>query len=53
MEAAFSTLDVKADLLVKLTPLKFLSTPGLWGGLIFAAVCIAAAVRLRRKREPI
>ncbi|HEY0159734.1 MAG TPA: ABC transporter permease [Thermoanaerobaculia bacterium] len=31
----------------------FLTTPGLWAGLVFAAVCLAAAVRLRRNREPI
>jgi ABC-2 type transport system permease protein len=31
----------------------FLSTPGLWIGLIFAAAFLAAAVRLRRYREPI
>ena len=36
-----------------LTPLRFLSTPGLWLGLIFAAICVAAAIRLRRSREPI
>ena len=35
------------------TPVRFLSTPGLWGGLVFAAICVAAAVRLRRYREPI
>ncbi|HEV8608472.1 MAG TPA: ABC transporter permease [Thermoanaerobaculia bacterium] len=32
---------------------KFLSTPGLWIGLVFAAACLGAAVRLRRNREPI
>ena len=32
---------------------KFLSRPGLWVGLAFAAAFIAAAVRLRRSREPI
>ena len=37
----------------QLTPWKFLSTPGLWIGLAFAAVFLAAAVRLRRYREPI
>ena len=36
-----------------LTPGKFLSSPGLWIGLIVAAAFIAAAVRLRRYREPI
>jgi ABC-2 type transport system permease protein len=34
-------------------PAKFLSTPGLWIGLVFAAVFLAAAARLRRYREPI
>jgi ABC-2 type transport system permease protein len=37
----------------QLTPGKFLSTPGLWIGLIFAAIFLAATVRLRRNREPI
>lgn len=37
----------------QLDPLRYLSTPGLWVGLIFAAACLAAAVRLRRNREPI
>ncbi len=32
---------------------RFLSAPGLWLGLLFAALCLAAAVRLRRYREPI
>jgi ABC-2 type transport system permease protein len=36
-----------------LTPGTFLSTPGLWIGLVFAAVFLAAAVRMRRNREPI
>jgi ABC-2 type transport system permease protein len=39
--------------LAQLTPGKFLSTPALWLGLIFAAALLAAAVRLRRYREPI
>ena len=34
-------------------PLRFLTSPGLWSGLVVAAVFIAAAVRLRRNREPI
>lgn len=34
-------------------PDSLLSTPGLWIGLLFAAACLAAAVRLRRYREPI
>ena len=39
--------------LAQLTPGKFLSTPGLWIGLVVAAAFLAAAVRLRRYREPI
>jgi len=38
--------------LAQLDPLRFLSTPGLWIGLVFAAVFLAAAVRLRRSRDP-
>jgi ABC-2 type transport system permease protein len=41
------------DSLAQLTPLKFLSTPGLWIGLAVAAGFVAAAVRLRRYREAI
>jgi ABC-2 type transport system permease protein len=36
-----------------LTPGRYLSTPDLWIGLAFAAVFIAAAVRLRRYRGPL
>jgi ABC-2 type transport system permease protein len=36
-----------------LTPGRFLGTPGLWIGLVVAAVLIAVAVRIRRSREPI
>jgi hypothetical protein len=41
------------DRLTQLAPLKFLSSPGLWIGLIFAAAFLAAAVRLRRYRGPL
>src|SRR6266849_2323886 len=41
------------DPLSALTPGKFLSAPGLWIGLAFAAAFLAAAVRMRRYREPI
>ena len=37
----------------QLTPGTYLSTPGLWLGLIFAAAFVAAAVRLRRYRGPL
>jgi ABC-2 type transport system permease protein len=35
------------------TVAELLVSPGLWLGFAFAAVCLAAAVRLRRYREPI
>ena len=38
---------------VHLTPGAFLATPGLWIGLVFAAVFLVAAARLRRRRGPI
>jgi ABC-2 type transport system permease protein len=37
----------------QLTPGRYLSTSGLWFGLLFAAVFIAAAIRLRRYRGPL
>jgi ABC-2 type transport system permease protein len=36
-----------------LTPVQFLSEPGLWIGLVIAVVFLAVAVRLRRYRGPI
>jgi ABC-2 type transport system permease protein len=36
-----------------LTPGRYVSTPGLWLGLIFAAAFVVAAVRLRRYRGPL
>jgi ABC-2 type transport system permease protein len=41
------------EMISALTPAQFFSTPGLWGGLALAAIFLAAAVRLRRSREPI
>jgi hypothetical protein len=59
-EAAFDLADkngVPVDAhfipLARLAPGRFLASPGLWVGLIFAAVFLVAAVRLRRYREPI
>jgi ABC-2 type transport system permease protein len=40
------------DPATRLTPGRFLASPGLWIGLVAAVVFIAAAVRLRRYREP-
>jgi ABC-2 type transport system permease protein len=55
MVEAFAVHPAKVKLraLSQLEPLNFLSTPGLWLGLLFAAGCLIAAVRLRRNREPI
>ncbi len=41
------------DRLTQFDPLKFLSSPGLWIGLLVAAAFIAGAVRLRRSRGPL
>ncbi len=45
--------SVAIDSLTQLTPGRYLSTPGLWIGLVVAAAFLAAAVRLRRYRGPI
>jgi ABC-2 type transport system permease protein len=39
--------------LSQLAPVRFLSSPSLWLGLVVAAAFLAAAVRLRRYREPV
>jgi ABC-2 type transport system permease protein len=44
---------VTIDSLTQLTPVRYLAAPGLWLGLLFAAVCIAAAIQLRRYRGPL
>jgi ABC-2 type transport system permease protein len=49
----FGARSVPIDPLAQITPGTFLITPGLWIGLAFAAIFLAAAVRLRRYREPI
>jgi len=41
------------EMMSALTPVQFFSAPGLWVGLAVAAIFLAAAVRLRRYREPI
>jgi ABC-2 type transport system permease protein len=43
---------VAVDPLAQLTPLRLLTAPGLWLGLIVGALFLAAATRLRRNREP-
>lgn len=38
---------------MKITPIHFMATPGLWFGLLFAAAFLIVAARLRRYRGPI
>jgi ABC-2 type transport system permease protein len=45
--------SISIDLLSQLTPGRFLMTPGLWIGLLFAAGFVVAATQLRRYRGPI
>jgi ABC-2 type transport system permease protein len=51
--AAHTAGSMSMDSLTPLTPGQFLISPGLWIGLAVTAVFLAAAVRLRRYREPI
>jgi len=53
MAVAFRSPNGNYDRLAQLTPFRFLTTPGFWLGLVFTAVCLALAIRLRRNREPI
>jgi ABC-2 type transport system permease protein len=48
--AFIAAKDGRISSLSQLTPGRYLSTPGLWVGLIFAAIFLAAAVRMRRDR---
>ncbi len=41
------------DRLTELDPLKFLTSPGLWIGLVIAAAFLAATIRMRRDRGPL
>jgi len=45
---AFSAGNMSMDPWTQLTPGQFMVSPGLWIGLVVAAACLAAAVRLRR-----
>ena len=53
MGFAPEAFSFNAHTIPELTPGRYLSSPGLWIGLVFAAVFIAAAVRLRRYRGPL
>ena len=45
--------SLKIDPMTHLTPGHFLSSPGMWAGLIVAAIFLAVTVRLRRYQGPI
>ena len=56
MGEAFSARTGAHGLVIRLSgldPLRFLSSPGLWIGLLAAGVFLAVAARMRRYREPI
>jgi ABC-2 type transport system permease protein len=56
MVAAFTGAKEQKGLIDRfdqLTPGRFLGTGGLWFGLVLAALFLIAAVRLRRRREPL
>lgn len=53
VERAFAYEDeMMGNLLSSLTPVRLLSTPSLWIGLVLAAACLAVTIHLRRYREP-
>jgi ABC-2 type transport system permease protein len=55
-DEAFDVSDMRAEHALRHLPrvdlAQYLSTPGLWAGLLFAAGFLAAAVWMRRYREP-
>jgi ABC-2 type transport system permease protein len=48
----FSTRSMTMEVLTGSDIVRFFTTPGLWTGLALTAVFLAAAIRLRRYREP-
>jgi ABC-2 type transport system permease protein len=52
-EAVMAPGTLPMDPMTHLTPGNFISSPGLWIGLVIAAGFLAAAVRLRRYQGPI
>ena len=55
MREAFAADAMKVPItqLSQLDPARFFGSPGLWVGLVFAVAFLAAAIWLRRRREPI
>jgi ABC-2 type transport system permease protein len=53
MDVAHAPGSTAIDMLGQFEPITLLTTPGLWIGLAITAAFLAAAVRLRRNREPI
>lgn len=53
VEALTAPGTLPMDPMTHLTPVRFLSSSGLWFGLAITAMFLAAAVRLRRNRGPI
>ena len=51
-EGSYAPGTMPMDPDTHLTPFRFLGTPGLWIGLAVTAAFLAAAVRLRRHRDP-
>jgi ABC-2 type transport system permease protein len=46
------SIDMVAMPISGITMVRFLASPGLWGGLLVTALFLAAAVQLRRYRSP-
>ncbi|HYH06573.1 MAG TPA: ABC transporter permease [Thermoanaerobaculia bacterium] len=53
MKEAFVFQTGAIDEFSQLSIGRYVSRPGLWGGLLFAFLCVVLAIHLRRKREPI
>jgi ABC-2 type transport system permease protein len=45
--------DLPTDPMTHLSPFHFLINPGLWSGLVFTALCVWGAIRLRRQHGPL
>ena len=52
-DMAYAGKNLSMSSMPSASPGQFLASPGFWIGLAFAGACLAAAVRLRRYREPI